>query len=112
MFGRKRWIRLTGDEKKDEAAYRKAANTPIQGTAEGINTLSFRTLVNLYEKLGVKSMVISSIHDATLFQMHLDELEDLKDVTLYYMENLPIDFMTVTNLKVDWAEGNTWGECK
>lgn len=112
LFGRKRWIRLTGNEKADEGAYRRAGNTPIQGTATDINTLAFVTLINLYTKEGFKSFPISLIHDAIMFQIHEDEEEDLKELNIHVMEHLPLPFLTDAKMKVDYTVGKTWGEAK
>jgi DNA polymerase-1 len=112
LFGRKRWIKLTGDPKKNEGAYRKAINTPIQGTATDINLLALVTLINAYEEAGFKSLIISTIHDATMFEMHEEEIDHLRKFNIDTMENLPLDFLTVVKLKVDWSEGFTWGACK
>ena len=111
LFGRKRWIKLTGDDKIDEEAYRKAVNTPIQGTASDINTMAFVTLIKLYRQEGFKSFPISVIHDAIMFELSEDELY-LKDLNLTIMENLPLPFLTDVSLKVDWNEGKTWGAAK
>ncbi len=111
LFGRKRWIKLTGKEKNDEEAYRRAVNTPIQGTASDINTMAFIKLVELYVKEGFKSFPISLIHDAIMFEM-LEEESYLKDLNICVMENLPLPFLTSVGLEVDWTEGKTWGEAK
>jgi DNA polymerase-1 len=111
LFGRKRWIKLTGDTKLDEEAYRKAGNTPVQGTASDINTMAFFMLIKLYRQEGYKSFPISVIHDAIMFELHDDE-SFLKELNLCVMENLQLPFLTDVKLKVDWSEGATWGETK
>jgi DNA polymerase-1 len=115
MFGRKRWIKLygNGDEgnKKNAEAYRKAINTPIQGTATDINTKAFRTLVDTYVQEGYRSFPISLIHDAIMFEIADDE-DYLKDLNLCIMENLDLPWLTDVKLKVDWSEGKTWGDAK
>jgi uracil-DNA glycosylase family 4 len=112
LFGRKRWLKLTNDDRKNEGVYRRAINTPIQGTATDICLLALVLLQKIYEEAGFKSLLISTIHDAIMFQMHEDELESLKKFNIETMENIQLDFLTDVKLKVDWSEGNTWGDCK
>ncbi|OGM08157.1 hypothetical protein A2Z67_03925 [Candidatus Woesebacteria bacterium RBG_13_36_22] len=115
LFGRKRWIKLYGDgnedDKKNAEAYRKAINTPIQGTGCDITILALILLTDIYEKEEFKSLIISNIHDALMFQM-FEEEEDLRDLNVTVMENLPITFMKDVRLKVDWHEAKSWGKAK
>ena len=84
---------------------RVAMNTPIQGSAADIIKIA---MIKVHKVLGQKEMrskLVLTVHDEILIEAHKDELEEVKEILKYEMENaaklsVPID--------VDLNTGVTW----
>lgn len=86
---------------------RIAMNTPIQGTAADIMKIA---MINVYNKLkNMKSKLILQVHDELLIETFPEEIEDVKKILKFEMEN-------VIKLKVpliaELSEGKSWYEAK
>ncbi len=90
-------------------AERTAMNTPIQGTAADIIKIAMVKLAHQMEEKGYESRMLLQVHDELIFEVHSDELEQMKALVKETMEhaielNVP--------LKVDMNVGPTWYEAK
>lgn len=89
------------------AAERNAVNAPIQGSAADIIKLA---MINIHRKLkegGYRSRMLLQVHDELVFDIHKDELEELKPLIQKEMENaytfdIPLD--------VEVGVGENWLE--
>jgi DNA polymerase-1 len=91
------------------AAERTARNTPIQGSAADIIKLA---MIKVYETLkqnGLKSKLILQVHDELILNVPLDELDVVKPILKYCMEEC---YALSVPLKVDMNTGDSWYEAK
>jgi len=90
-----------------KAAERAAINMPIQGTAADMIKIA---MARIHRNLLVNKMqaiMILQIHDELIFEVPQDEIEELKFMVIYEMENaLLLDIP----IKVDVGIGNSWYE--
>ena len=86
-------------------AERNAINAPIQGSAADIIKLA---MVNIQKKLrNLKSTMILQVHDELIFDVEIDELEEIRDLVKHEMEHaIPLR----VPLTVDIGTGNNWLE--
>ncbi len=84
---------------------RIAMNTPIQGTAADIIKIAMIKVDNVLKNNKMRSKLVLTVHDELLVEAHKEELEEVKKILKYEMENaaklsVPID--------VDLDTGTTW----
>ncbi len=88
---------------------RMALNTPIQGTAADILKKAMVEIFAEFKKRNLKSKMLIQVHDELVFNVVLDELEEVKKIVKDIMENT---FKLDVPLKVDIEIGNNWYEAK
>ena len=87
------------------SAERNAINTPVQGSAADIIKLAMIKIDSELEKRALKSKLLLQVHDELVFDVHLPELNTVKEIVSYNMENaIQID----VPLKVDIGSGDNW----
>ncbi|RLD79643.1 MAG: hypothetical protein DRJ10_08565, partial [Bacteroidetes bacterium] len=90
-------------------AERNAINAPIQGSAADIIKIA---MINIYNKLlneNYKSKMILQVHDELVFDVQKDEIEQLKAMVTYEMENavnLSIPLTVDSGMGGDWLEAH------
>lgn len=87
------------------AAERMAINMPIQGTAADIIKVAMIDLHRAIRERGLKSRMILQVHDELVFEVPLDELEEMKALVRDVMENAMV---LSVRLKVDVKVGDNW----
>jgi len=87
-------------------AERNAINAPIQGSAADIIKLA---MINIYQKLAstYKTKMILQVHDELIFDVYKPELDEIKSLIQYEMENA---YKLDIPLLVEMDEGNNWLE--
>ncbi|MBI9066657.1 MAG: DNA polymerase I [Salinivirgaceae bacterium] len=107
IFGRRRYL---SDIQSNNAivrggAERNAINAPIQGAAADIIKIAMIRIQKRFEKEDIQSKMILQVHDELVFDVLKAELEKVKEIVIYEMEN-------VTQLKVpltvDFGVGENW----
>ena len=88
-------------------AERNAVNAPIQGSAADIIKLAMINIHNRFEKENFKSKMLLQVHDELVFDAHKDELETIKPIIKYEMENA---FKMSVPLVVEVGTGENWLE--
>ena len=88
-------------------AERNAVNAPIQGSAADIIKLAMIHIYNRFEKEQFKSKMLLQVHDELVFDVHKDELEIIKPIIKYEMENA---FKMAVPLDVEIGLGENWLE--
>ncbi len=87
------------------SAERMAMNTPLQGSAADIIKLA---MINVEKRLkGMKSKTILQIHDELIIDTALDEVEEVKRILSYEMENvvkLSVPLVAEANFANNWAQ--------
>ncbi|QXP72030.1 DNA polymerase I [Polaribacter sp. R2A056_3_33] len=86
-------------------AERNAVNAPIQGSAADIIKLAMINIHNRFEKEGFKSKMLLQVHDELVFDAHKDELEIIRPIIKYEMENA---FKMSVPLDVEMGIGENW----
>ena len=89
------------------AAERNAINAPIQGSAADIIKIA---MIHIQQKLNAenyKSKMLLQVHDELVFDVFKPELEKLKSLIKFEMENA---FKLSVNLDVDLGTGENWLE--
>ncbi len=86
-------------------AERNAVNAPIQGSAADIIKLAMINIYNRFKKEGFKSKMFLQVHDELVFDAHKDELEIIKPIIKYEMENA---FKMSVPLDVEVGIGENW----
>ena len=89
------------------AAERNAVNAPIQGSAADIIKLAMINIHNRFEKENFKSKMLLQVHDELVFDAHKEELEIIKPIIKYEMENA---FKMTVPLDVEMGIGQNWLE--
>lgn len=89
------------------AAERNAVNAPIQGSAADIIKLAMINIHRRFEQEGFKSKMLLQVHDELVFDAHKDELETIKPIIKYEMENA---FKMNVPLDVEMGIGENWLE--
>ena len=86
-------------------AERNAVNAPIQGSAADIIKLAMINIHNRFKKEGFKSKMLLQVHDELVFDAHKEELETIKPIIKYEMENA---FKMSVPLDVEVGVGENW----
>ncbi len=88
-------------------AERNAINAPIQGSAADIIKIAMINIDAAMEKEKLNSKMILQVHDELVFDVYNPELNILKDLVKYHMENaVNID----VPLTVEMDTGSNWLE--
>ncbi|SKB54827.1 DNA polymerase I [Salegentibacter holothuriorum] len=109
ILGRRRYLKDINSQNAvvRGAAERNAVNAPIQGSAADIIKLA---MINIYRKLTerkFKTKMLLQVHDELVFDAHKDEVEEVKKMIQFEMENA---YKLDVPLDVELGEGNNWLE--
>lgn len=88
-------------------AERNAINAPIQGSAADVIKLAMIAVYREMKKAGVKSRLILQVHDELVFDIHRDEVEQMKKLIKKAMEGA-VDL--IVPMKAEMETGNNWLE--
>lgn len=107
LAGRRRYFK---DIKSSNAslranAERAAINSPIQGTAADMIKLAMIRVQELLQ--GRKSKMILQVHDELLFDLHLEEQEELTPLIVSAMESA-IELPNGVPVRIDTGYGDNW----
>ncbi|MFB0910069.1 MAG: DNA polymerase, partial [Flavobacterium sp.] len=86
-----------------------AVNAPIQGSAADIIKIA---MINIHKKLiseNYKSKMLLQVHDELVFDIHNSELEQMKEMIKYEMENafkLDVPLTVELGMGQDWLEAH------
>ncbi|MBI6118282.1 DNA polymerase I [Salegentibacter maritimus] len=109
ILGRRRYLKDINSQNAvvRGAAERNAVNAPIQGSAADIIKLA---MINIYKKLNegkFKTKMLLQVHDELVFDAHKDEVEEVKKMIQFEMENA---YKLDVPLDVELGEGQNWLE--
>lgn len=112
LFWRRRYISSINDSNKmiQKWAEREAMNMPIQGTSADIIKLAMIKIDTMLKKEKYKSTMLLQVHDELIFNVLVEEKEELQIKIPAIMENILQN--TAITLKVDGAIGKNWKETK
>ena len=109
ILGRRRqvWDIDSNNHLHKEAAKRMAINMPIQGTNAEMIKIAMIDIQKELELKNMKSKMLLQIHDELVFEVPLEELNNLQNIVTKKMENsLPLSVPIV----VDCGNGESWYE--
>ena len=109
VMGRRRYLKDINAKNQmvRSGAERNAVNAPIQGSAADIIKVA---MINIQKKLkdgNYKSKMLLQVHDELVFDIHKEELEELKPIIQHEMENA---FQLEVPLDVELGIGQNWLE--
>ena len=84
-------------------------NSPIQGTAADIMKIAMIGVNRRLKEAQMKSRLVLQVHDELLIEAHLDEVERVKEILAYEMEQAAY---LLVPLSVDMHVGENWYEAK
>jgi DNA polymerase-1 len=107
ILGRRRYLKDINSQNAivRGGAERNAVNAPIQGSAADIIKIA---MINIHKKLtdeNWKSKMLLQVHDELVFDVHNSELEKIKPMIKYEMENA---FSLDVPLTVEIGHGKDW----
>tara|TARA_B100001142_G_C14274779_1_gene632391 strand:- start:131 stop:1426 length:1296 start_codon:yes stop_codon:yes gene_type:complete len=109
ILGRKRYLKDINSRNPivRGASERNAVNAPVQGSAADIIKLAMINIQNKIEKNNFKSKMLVQVHDELVFEIHKDEMNEMKKIIQNEMENA---YDITIPLKVDMGTGLNWFE--
>lgn len=86
-------------------AERNAINAPIQGTAADMIKIAMIRIFGEFEKLALRSRMILQVHDELVFDVHRNEVEEVKKIVETGMKHaMKLD----VPVEVDMNTGDNW----
>ncbi|AUC78457.1 DNA polymerase I [Nonlabens sp. MB-3u-79] len=109
VLGRRRYLKDINSSNAvvRGAAERNAVNAPIQGSAADIIKLAMINIYKKFEEMNCKSKMLLQVHDELVFDIHNDELEDMKKLIQEEMQNA---YKMSVPLDVEVGTGQNWLE--
>jgi DNA polymerase-1 len=109
VLGRRRYLKDINSSNAvvRGAAERNAVNAPIQGSAADIIKLAMINIYKKLEEMNCKSKMLLQVHDELVFDIHNDELEDMKKLIQEEMQNA---YKMSVPLDVEVGIGQNWLE--
>jgi DNA polymerase-1 len=109
ILGRRRYLKNINSQNSivrsgDE---RNAVNAPIQGSAADIIKIAMINIQQVLKRDNYKSKMLLQVHDELVFDIHKDELDILKPLIKYEMENA---YKLSIQLDVEMDVGDNWLE--
>ncbi|GAK90145.1 DNA polymerase I [Nonlabens ulvanivorans] len=109
VLGRRRYLKDINSSNAvvRGAAERNAVNAPIQGSAADIIKIAMINIHKKFEEMNCKSKMLLQVHDELVFDIHNDELEDMKKLIQDEMQNA---YQMTVPLDVEVGIGQNWLE--
>lgn len=109
VLGRRRYLKDINSSNAvvRGAAERNAVNAPIQGSAADIIKIAMINIYKKFDAMNCKSKMLLQVHDELVFDIHNDELEDMKTLIQEEMQNA---FKMSVPLDVEVGVGENWLE--
>ena len=109
ILGRRRqvWDIDSNNHLHKEAAKRMAINMPIQGTNAEMIKIAMIDIQKELELKNMKSKMLLQIHDELVFEVPLEELNNLQNIVTNKMEN---SLQLSVPIVVDCGNGESWYE--
>jgi DNA polymerase-1 len=93
----------SSDRNRRNKAIREAVNTPVQGAA-GLVTVMALVIVDIeMRKRAMQSMIVNTVHDSIVFDVHPDEIDNVASLCVDVMENV-VDYASLymPNIDMSW----------
>lgn len=111
IFGRRRYLNDINSRNATVRglAERNAINAPIQGSAADVIKIAMIRIQKRIKQLNLKSSMLMQVHDELNFNVYNDELEQMKDIVVYEMENavkLKVPLLVELGVGENWLEAH------
>ena len=111
IFGRRRYLKDINSRNAmmRGAAERNAINAPIQGTAADIIKIAMIKIDEELSKNKMKSKMILQVHDELIFDMHVDEEQELRIIVAESMSkacSLEVPLIVDIGVGIHWLEAH------
>jgi DNA polymerase-1 len=111
MMKRRRYLRdiNSGNATVRGFAERNAVNAPIQGTAADMIKIAMINIFRDFSQLNLKSRMILQVHDELVFDVHKNEVEQVRTLVDDKMKNaIPLDVPVVVEINTgeNWLEAH------
>jgi len=109
VLGRRRYLKNINSQNAivRSADERNAVNAPVQGSAADIIKIAMINIQQLLNDGTYKTKMLLQVHDELVFDMHNDEMDELKPLIKNAME---LAYKMAVPLDVDMGEGRNWLE--
>ncbi len=107
LYGRRRFLRNINSSNRVVRQFeeRVAINMPIQGTAADMIKLAMINIYNELNKMKARSKMVLQVHDELLFDVHKDEVDEIREMVKEKMENaMPMN----VPITVETGTGKNW----
>ncbi len=112
MLGRRRYLRdiNSANQTVRSFAERNAINAPVQGSAADMIKIAMNRIHADMEKQALQSKMILQVHDELVFDVHKDELNELRPLIEDHMRHalplkVPVEVITATGR--NWLEAHS-----
>ena len=111
LLGRKRFLRNINSKNFTMRGFdeRNAINAPIQGSAADIIKIAMIDIHKWMKKKNVKSKMIMQVHDELVFDVHKEEIEQMKTQIAHMMQNaikLEVPMEVGLGIGKNWLEAH------
>jgi len=111
ILGRKRYISDINSANASVRGFaeRNAINAPIQGSAADVIKIAMVNIAARFKEKGITSKLILQVHDELDFDVYKPELEKVKSIVKYEMENavkLAVPLLVEMNAAENWLEAH------
>ena len=107
ILGRRRYLRdiNSGNHTVRGFAERNAINAPIQGSAADMIKIAMINIHKEFKKKKFRSKMILQVHDELVFDVHKDEVDDVKPIIIDKMKHA---IKLSVPIEVEAGTGSTW----
>lgn len=109
LRGRRRYLRDINSKNSVVRGFaeRNAINAPIQGSSADMIKIAMINIHHYLKNNNMKTTMTLQVHDELIFDVHQDEIENIRDIVVKYMkEAMPLSIPVV----VDINKGKNWLE--
>ncbi len=111
ILGRRRYLRDINSRNITTRGFaeRNAINAPIQGTAADIIKIAMINIHHWLKKNDMKTKMIMQVHDELVFDLHRDEVEQVKQQVSYLMKhavNLEVPMEVEVGIADNWLDAH------
>jgi DNA polymerase-1 len=111
VLGRRRYLRDINAQNMVERGFaeRNAINAPIQGSAADMIKVAMIKVNNFIKKEKLKSRMILTVHDELVFDVHISEIDLLKENVnnlMIHAIEFPVKMETGIGLGANWLEAH------
>jgi DNA polymerase-1 len=111
IWGRRRYFGRPENEGQKGNIMREAANHPIQGTVGDTMSLAIDRVANERNRRGLRMQIINQVHDALLFEVPEDNVDECVEVIRWGMSDIDLPMPAgPLRLEVDVDFYKRWGE--